>query len=56
MGLPTPLGPSNTTFSARSMKVKTLSSLISDFRAPVANVKSYCSMVLIDGKLKVLVS
>ena len=49
--LPTPHGPSSTTFSARSMKVKAASSWICARGAPLAKAKSYCSSVLTAGSV-----
>ena len=47
--LPTPLGPSSTTFSARGTNARWASSWICAFGAPPAWLQSNCSSVLIDG-------
>jgi hypothetical protein len=54
--LPTPLGPSSTTFSARSMKVRAASSWICALGAPLAKAKSYCSSVFTAGNVASLSS
>jgi hypothetical protein len=54
--LPTPDGPSNTTFSARSMNARLPSSYICARGAPLAKPKSYCSSVLMPGSDASLVS
>jgi hypothetical protein len=52
--LPTPLGPSKTTFSARSMNVNCASSWICAFGAPLAIARSNCSSVFTAGMVAML--
>jgi hypothetical protein len=54
--LPTPLGPSSTTFSARSTKAKCESSMICALGAPAAWLQSNCSSVLMAGSVASFIS